>query len=46
MERPAEKRQCFMCRMESAAWIALEQRPRYVCSLVCFGIYANAPDLT
>lgn len=46
MERPAEKRQCFLCRKESTAWIALTARPRYVCSVECFHSYANARDLT
>ena len=46
MERPAEKRQCFMCRKESSAWIALETRPRYVCSVECLHNYANAIDMT
>jgi hypothetical protein len=45
-ERPAERRKCFMCRKESTAWIALETRPRYVCSVECLRNYANAIDMT
>lgn len=43
-ERP-EKRVCFMCRKESTAWIALEVRPRYVCSAFCYDNYLNARDI-
>ena len=45
-ERPTEKRTCFMCRKEATAWIALEVRPRYVCSAFCLDNYVNARDLT
>lgn len=44
-ERPAEKRKCFMCQKEATAWIALEVRPRYVCSAFCLDNYVNARDI-
>lgn len=45
MERPVEKRKCFMCQKEATAWIALDVRPRYVCSTRCLSNYANARDV-